>query len=63
MVCSKALGFAILDLANAATLPKRFSNGDFATGETDLDVSTGCTYWANSISSSDTCAKLYVNVT
>ncbi|KAL4877580.1 hypothetical protein BJY04DRAFT_230540 [Aspergillus karnatakaensis] len=58
MVQSRFLLPAILGLAQAASLRKRFSNGDFAIGETDPDVSTGCTYWANSISSSDTCAKL-----
>ncbi|RDW63078.1 putative LysM domain protein [Aspergillus mulundensis] len=54
------LGLALLglELSTATPLSKRFSNGDFATGETDPDVSTACTYWANSISSSDTCADL-----
>ncbi|KAH1765798.1 hypothetical protein KXX41_003141 [Aspergillus fumigatus] len=48
----------LLGVANAATLAKRWSNGDVATGTTDPNVASGCTYWANSIASSDTCESL-----
>ncbi|KAJ5135357.1 uncharacterized protein N7515_004635 [Penicillium bovifimosum] len=58
MILSRAFTLALLGLANAATLRKRFSNGDFATGDTDPNVTSGCTYWANSISSTDTCTAL-----
>ncbi|KAL5365890.1 hypothetical protein BJX96DRAFT_159953 [Aspergillus floccosus] len=58
MILSRSFTLALLGLANAATLRKRFSNGDFATGDTDPNVTSGCTYWANSISSTDTCTAL-----
>ncbi|KAF7159652.1 hypothetical protein CNMCM5623_005032 [Aspergillus felis] len=58
MIFSKFLALTLWGSANAATLGRRFSNGDSATGETDPNVSSGCTYWANSIQSTDTCAAL-----
>ncbi|KAH2160340.1 hypothetical protein KXW37_010006 [Aspergillus fumigatus] len=58
MIFSTILALTLWGSANAATLGRRFSNGDFATGETDPNVSSGCTYWANSIKSTDTCAAL-----
>ncbi|GIC89055.1 putative LysM domain protein [Aspergillus udagawae] len=48
----------LLGVANAATLGKRWSKGEAATGTTDPNVASGCTYWANSVTSSDTCASL-----
>lgn len=36
---------------------KRFSSGDFVTGDTGPHMSSGCIYWANSIAASDNCAK------
>ncbi|KAK1140706.1 hypothetical protein N8T08_009907 [Aspergillus melleus] len=58
MVSSLALILALLGSANAATTELQFANRDSATGQTDPDVSSGCTYWANSIESTDTCAAL-----
>ncbi|KAI9043451.1 uncharacterized protein KD926_003602 [Aspergillus affinis] len=58
MVSSLALILALLGSANAATIELQFANGDSATGKTDPDVNSGCTYWANSIESTDTCAAL-----
>jgi hypothetical protein len=59
------LPFALLGTAHAVSIEKRFSNGDFATGDMDPNVSSGCTYWANSITASDTCAVLesYLGIT
>ncbi|KAJ5655288.1 hypothetical protein N7507_007238 [Penicillium longicatenatum] len=37
---------------------KRWLNGDAATGTTDPDVTDNCEFWANDISSTDTCAEL-----
>ncbi|RAL14683.1 putative LysM domain protein [Aspergillus homomorphus CBS 101889] len=59
MLSSGLLPFlAILGLTDAAAIGKRFTNGDFATGESDPNVTSACTYWANSIKSTDTCAAL-----
>ncbi|PLB44330.1 hypothetical protein P170DRAFT_503006 [Aspergillus steynii IBT 23096] len=58
MFLSVALTLLLLGSANAATIGLQFTNGDSATGETDPNVSSGCTYWANSIESTDTCAAL-----
>lgn len=55
-----SMGLALLgpQLVNASSVAKRFSNGDFATGETGPNVSAACTYWANSILPTDTCTDL-----
>ncbi|KAB8238387.1 uncharacterized protein BDW43DRAFT_296660 [Aspergillus alliaceus] len=58
MIFAHILGLSLLGSVNAATLGKRFSSADFAIGETDPHVSSECTYWANSIKSTDTCAAL-----
>ena len=58
MILAQILGLSLFGAVNAATLGKRFSSADFATGETDPNVNSGCTYWANSIQSTDTCAAL-----
>ncbi|RHZ48402.1 putative LysM domain protein [Aspergillus thermomutatus] len=49
----------------SSSLRKKWLNGDSATGTTDPDVTSDCEYWANDISSSDTCAGLeaYFDVT
>jgi hypothetical protein len=47
-----------LGVAIAAILRKGWSNGEVATGTTDPNVASGCMYWANSVTSSDTCASL-----
>lgn len=55
----------LIGVANAAEIARRWANSHNATGTTDPNVSTGCTYWANTITSSDTCASLesYFGVT
>ncbi|KAF5861958.1 hypothetical protein ETB97_012281 [Aspergillus alliaceus] len=58
MIFAHILGLSLLGSVNAATLGKRFSSANFAIGETDPHVSSECTYWANSIKSTDTCAAL-----
>ncbi|OGM41739.1 LysM domain protein [Aspergillus bombycis] len=58
MILAQILGLSLFGSVNAATLGKRFSSAGFATGETDPNVNRGCTYWANSIKSTDTCAAL-----
>ncbi|OKP00965.1 hypothetical protein PENSUB_7546 [Penicillium subrubescens] len=57
MVPSLLLHAFLAVLANAGVM-KRWSNSSFATGNTDPNVTTACTYWANSIASEDTCASL-----
>ncbi|PYH91868.1 LysM domain protein [Aspergillus ellipticus CBS 707.79] len=42
----------------SSTLQKRWLDGDSATGTTDPAVTDDCEYWANDISSTDTCAEL-----
>lgn len=46
-----------LGLASTAVI-RRWSNGGSASGTTDPDVASGCTYWANDIASGDTCDSL-----
>ncbi|EHA19725.1 hypothetical protein ASPNIDRAFT_179830 [Aspergillus niger ATCC 1015] len=58
MVSSLFLTLATFASAYALAVNKRFDNGDFPTGDTDPNVTSACTYWANSISSTDTCADL-----
>ncbi|RAK97321.1 uncharacterized protein BO80DRAFT_482371 [Aspergillus ibericus CBS 121593] len=58
MILTSFLALAILGLVNGLALQRRFDNGDFPTGETDPNVTSACTYWANSIESTDTCAGL-----
>ncbi|KAL4961050.1 putative LysM domain protein [Aspergillus stella-maris] len=52
------LAFAVLASSSATILSKRWTNGDSPTGDTDPGVTTGCSYWANSIAEGDTCADL-----
>ncbi|GKZ65102.1 hypothetical protein AnigIFM50267_007266 [Aspergillus niger] len=58
MVSSLFLTLATFASVYALAVNKRFDNGDFPTGDTDPNVTSACTYWANSISSTDTCADL-----
>ncbi|KAL6234218.1 hypothetical protein BDW75DRAFT_241322 [Aspergillus navahoensis] len=64
MVSSLLLHAFLAVLANAGVI-KRWSKGNFATGDTDPKVTTACTYWANSIALGDTCASLesYLGIT
>ncbi|THC91912.1 hypothetical protein EYZ11_008622 [Aspergillus tanneri] len=39
----------LLGVVNAAAIEKRWTNGGSSTGTTDPNVSSSCTYWANSI--------------
>ncbi|EAW14094.1 putative LysM domain protein [Aspergillus clavatus NRRL 1] len=48
----------ITGTARASAIQKRFTNGDSPTGTTDPNVVKDCSYWANSITSSDTCVNL-----
>ncbi|KAJ5710539.1 LysM domain protein [Penicillium malachiteum] len=49
----------LLAHATASTrIQRRWLNGDAATGTTDPDVTDNCEFWANDISSTDTCAEL-----
>ncbi|KAL4883886.1 hypothetical protein BJY04DRAFT_226219 [Aspergillus karnatakaensis] len=48
----------VIGLAASASIRKRWTNGSSATGPTDPDVVSSCTYWANDIASHDTCAAL-----
>ncbi|OJJ77959.1 hypothetical protein ASPBRDRAFT_167297 [Aspergillus brasiliensis CBS 101740] len=58
MISISFLTLALFASAYGLAIDKRFNNGDFPTGDTDPNVASGCTYWANSISSTDTCADL-----
>ncbi|KAL3476524.1 LysM domain protein [Aspergillus californicus] len=51
--------------ASSRLLQKRWLNGNSASGTTDPDVTSDCQYWANEISSDDTCAELesYFDIT
>ncbi|RJE24636.1 LysM domain protein [Aspergillus sclerotialis] len=57
MVSSILLQGLLCGLASSAVI-KRWSNGGSATGPTDPDVASGCTYWANDIANGDTCDSL-----
>lgn len=58
MMLTSFLALAIFGSANGLAIHKRFDNGDFPTGDTDPNVTGVCTYWANSIEATDTCADL-----
>lgn len=58
MIIKSFLTLAIFASASGLAINKRFDNGDFPTDDTDPNVTSACTYWANSISSTDTCADL-----
>ncbi|KAL4981676.1 LysM domain protein [Aspergillus falconensis] len=48
----------LTNAVSSKVLQKRWLNGNSATGTTDPDVTSDCQYWANDISSDDTCAEL-----
>jgi hypothetical protein len=66
MIPSRTLVQSLLiGAAQAATISRRWVNGDLPTGTTDPDVSRNCYYWANEITAPDTCEALasYFGVT
>ncbi|RAK90215.1 LysM domain protein [Aspergillus costaricaensis CBS 115574] len=58
MISTPFFTLAIFASVHGFAINKRFDNGDFPTGNTDPNVASACTYWANSIASTDTCADL-----